>query len=158
MYSRTSRTTWWLLLFYNQLFILSGEVSPSSLIWGYESILGIPLKDQKLRLIPPPHILFGNNYRLKGSCNDSIEKLCVPFANISTLVASYVAMVWCQNQEVDIDKYVYIFITCIDLCNHHYNKDTEIFYHCKYLPLPTTLWSHLSSWSLSLPFTPTYHF
>lgn len=60
----------------------------------------------------------------------------ISFTQFLPMVASYIMMIHCQNQEFSIrTRYVCVFISslikCVDSSYHYINQDTEICHHMK---------------------------
>ena len=73
--------------------------------------------------------------------------------SFTPLITSYITAVQSQTQEISIDVKCSVvlchFITCVDLCDHHHNQDSELGHQHKGLYHATPLWSHHPSPSLT---------
>lgn len=57
------------------------------------------------------------------------------------LITSYIIIVQCQNQEIDMVPCVYssVILSHVESCNHHCKQNIELFHHHKDPPCATPL-------------------
>lgn len=91
---------------------------------------------------------FFQTYLIYELIKYNTESSCELFIQFPPMVTFFKTTIQCHNQDINIDNnpqilvrfpnftwmcvYVFssvLFITCVDLCNHHYSQDTEQFYY-----------------------------